>query len=86
MTDSLKMLIKLYKLEDFDLMTYGFPCQSFSAQGKRLGFEDETRGNLFFESMRIAKYKKPKFMIAENVKALTSKKMKSQAFRKVLKK
>ena len=43
------------KLEDFDLMTYGFPCQSFSAQGKRLGFEDETRGNLFFESMRIAK-------------------------------
>lgn len=58
------------KLEDFDLMTYGFPCQSFSMQGKRLGFEDEEKGNLFFESMRIAKYKKPKYMIAENVKGL----------------
>ena len=60
------------KLKDFDLMTYGFPCQSFSVQGNRLGFEDETRGNLFFESMKIAKYKKPKYMVAENVKGLIS--------------
>lgn len=60
------------KLKDFDLMTYGFPCQSFSIAGKRLGFDDETRGNLFFESMRIAKYKKPKYMVAENVKGLVN--------------
>lgn len=60
------------KLENFDLMTYGFPCQSFSVQGKRLGFKDPDKGNLFMESMRIAKYKKPKFMIAENVKGLLS--------------
>ena len=59
-------------LEDFDLMTYGFPCQSFSIQGKRLGFDDPEKGNLFFESIRIAKYKKPKIMIAENVKGLTN--------------
>lgn len=58
-------------LPDFDLMTYGFPCQSFSVQGRRLGFDDPTKGNLFFESMRIARYKKPKYMIAENVKGLT---------------
>ena len=58
------------KLEDFDVMTYGFPCQSFSLAGKKLGFDDPDKGNLFFESMRIAKYKKPKFMIAENVKGL----------------
>lgn len=57
-------------LDDFDLMTYGFPCQAFSIAGKRLGFKDETRGNLFFESMRIAEHKKPKYMIAENVKGL----------------
>ena len=44
-------------LDDFDLMTYGFPCQAFSIAGKRLGFKDETRGNLFFESMRIAEHK-----------------------------
>ena len=58
------------RLGDFDLMTYGFPCQSFSLAGKKLGFDDPDKGNLFFESMRIAKYKKPKFMIAENVKGL----------------
>lgn len=59
------------QLEDFDLMTYGFPCQSFSLAGKKLGFDDPEKGNLFFESMRIARYKKPKYMIAENVKGLT---------------
>lgn len=59
------------ELPDFDLMTYGFPCQSFSVQGKRLGFDDPERGNLFFESMRIVREKKPKYMIAENVKGLT---------------
>ncbi len=57
-------------LSDFDLMTYGFPCQSFSIAGNKLGFEDKERGNLFFESMRIAAYKQPSFMIAENVKGL----------------
>lgn len=58
------------ELPNFDLMTYGFPCQAFSVQGKRLGFDDPERGNLFFESMRITKEKKPKYMIAENVKGL----------------
>lgn len=68
-------------LKDFDLMTYGFPCQDISALGTQKGFFTEdgklTRSGLFFEAMRIAKYKKPKYMIAENVKALLSKKMKS---------
>lgn len=58
------------KIEDFDLMTYGFPCQSFSVAGKRLGFEDPEKGNLFFESMRIVRHKKPTYLIAENVKGL----------------
>lgn len=62
--------IKEEELDDFDLMTYGFPCQSFSMQGKRLGFDDPVNGNLFFESMRIVRHKKPKFLVAENVKGL----------------
>lgn len=70
------------KLRDFDLMTYGFPCQDISALGEQKGLFDEngniTRSGLFFEAMRIAKYKKPKYMIAENVRALTSKPMKQQ--------
>ena len=70
------------KLADFDLMTYGYPCQDISSLGNQKGFFDEygnmTRSGLLFEAMRIAKYKKPKYMIAENVRALTSKRMQSQ--------
>lgn len=40
------------KLADFDLLVAGFPCQSFSVAGKRLGFGD-TRGTLFFEIARV---------------------------------
>jgi DNA (cytosine-5)-methyltransferase 1 len=54
---------------DHDLLVGGFPCQAFSVAGKRLGFED-TRGTLFFEMARIAKVKKPKVILAENVKGL----------------
>ena len=59
-------------LPDFDLLTGGFPCQSFSiiAQNpKRLGVKDD-RGKLFFEMCRILRERKPKCFIAENVKGL----------------
>lgn len=52
-----------------DLITGGFPCQSFSYAGKRLGFE-ETRGTLFFELARAVKEVQPKVFMAENVKGL----------------
>jgi site-specific DNA-cytosine methylase len=35
------------ELPDFDLMTYGFPCQSFSISGKRLGLKDSEKGIFF---------------------------------------
>jgi DNA (cytosine-5)-methyltransferase 1 len=56
---------------DHDLLVGGFPCQAFSVAGKRLGFED-TQGTLFFEIARIAKVKRPKAMLLENVKGLVS--------------
>ena len=69
------------KLPDFDLMTYGFPCQDISVAGKQQGIiEGETRSGLLFEALRIAKEKKPKYMIAENVKNLVSKKFKNDFF------
>jgi len=61
--------VKAEDVPDHDLLTAGFPCQSFSVAGKRLGFED-TRGTLFFEIARIAKAKRPKVILAENVKGL----------------
>lgn len=62
-------------LEDFDLLTGGFPCQSFSVAGKGLG-ELDTRGTLFNEIIRIAEVKQPRYMMLENVKGLMSKKHK----------
>lgn len=56
-------------IPDHDILVAGFPCQSFSQAGKKLGFED-TRGTLFFEVARILKYKRPKAFMLENVKNL----------------
>lgn len=60
-------------LPDFDLFTGGFPCQPFSTVGKMLG-ELDTRGTLFYDIIRICEYKKPRFILLENVKGLLGKK------------
>jgi len=52
-----------------DIVSGGFPCQSFSYAGKKLGFED-TRGTLFFEFARAITEINPKVFIAENVRGL----------------
>jgi DNA (cytosine-5)-methyltransferase 1 len=57
------------EIPDFEFLLGGFPCQSFSAAGKRLGFMD-TRGTMFFEIERILKEKKPFGFILENVEGL----------------
>ena len=74
-------------LGDVDFVTYGFPCQDISNAGKQRGFTDKngnrTRSGLFFEALRIIEEFRPKFAIAENVKALTSKKF-ADEFKTVL--
>lgn len=64
--------------DEIDMITYGFPCQDISNAGKQKGFTDEqgnlTRSGLFFEALRIIEDVQPKIAIAENVKALVSKK------------
>ena len=62
--------INAESIPDFDVLTAGFPCQSFSVCGSKKGFDDE-RGNLFFEIMRIADKKKPEIIFLENVANLT---------------
>lgn len=57
------------KLPDFDILAAGFPCQTFSYAGKRMGFDD-TRGTLFLEIARIAAAKRPSIIFLENVKGL----------------
>ena len=55
----------------FDICLAGFPCQAFSIMGKMQGFAD-TRGTMFFEVERILKHHKPRAILLENVKQLTS--------------
>lgn len=80
-------LLKSDDVPDHDILTGGFPCQSFSivAQNpKRLGYKDETKGRLFFEMCRILRDKQPAVFVAENVKGLLSAN-KGEAFPLVLK-
>lgn len=71
-------------LSDFDLMTWGFPCQDISIAGKQKGIiQGETRSGLYYEGLRILKEKKPKYSIIENVKALTQKKFEKE-FKQIL--
>lgn len=59
--------IKEKDIPKHDILTAGFPCQAFSISGKQLGFKD-SRGTLFFDIARIAKYHLPKLIFLENVK------------------
>ena len=71
--------VKSCELPDFDILTGGFPCQSFSIVAQnpiRLGIKDE-RGMLFFEMCRVLREKQPKCFLAENVKGLLTANKKS---------
>ncbi len=62
---------QIKSLPKHDVLLAGFPCQSFSYAGKKQGF-GETRGTLFFEIMRLIDTQKPKVLILENVRGLTT--------------
>lgn len=61
---------------DFDLFTYSSPCQDFSNAGLQRGGEEGsgTRSSLLWECRKAIVAKRPKYLMLENVKALTSKK------------
>ena len=66
-------ITKIHETEipEHDILCAGFPCQSFSINGKRLAFDD-LRGNLFYQIVRIAKHHKPSLLLLENVKHILS--------------
>lgn len=52
-----------------DMVVGGFPCQSFSARGERMGLEDP-RGRLYLEVVRAMKVCQPRAVLLENVENL----------------
>lgn len=66
-------LLKEFNLKEreLDLISGGYPCQSFSYAGKKLGLDD-VRGTMFYYYAEFIKQLKPKMFFAENVKGLTT--------------
>lgn len=62
--------IKANDIPAHDVLCGGFPCQSFSKAGNRMGFDDPTKGTLFFDICRIIEFHKPKYALLENVRNL----------------
>lgn len=64
--------ININNINDFDLLVYSPPCQSFSIAGKKKGLND-IRGTLFYNALQVIHLKKPKYCIMENVDNLANK-------------
>ena len=59
------------QMRSASILCAGFPCQSFSIAGNRLGFED-TRGTIFFDIARLLKEANPPAFFLENVENLSN--------------
>ncbi|MEE9271780.1 MAG: DNA (cytosine-5-)-methyltransferase [Robiginitomaculum sp.] len=66
--DVTKVNFKKYR-DKIDIVSGGFPCQTFSYAGKKMGLED-TRGTMFYEFSRCVKEVNPKIVLGENVRGL----------------
>jgi DNA (cytosine-5)-methyltransferase 1 len=62
--------INIENIPNFDILCAGFPCQPFSIAGKKEGFDDKNKGNLFYSILKIIDIKEPNTIVLENVKNL----------------
>ncbi len=64
-----------FNIPKHDLLTYSFPCQDLSLQGKRKGLGEETRSGLLWDVQKVLirlqkENKLPKYLLMENVPAI----------------
>lgn len=59
------------EIPEHDILTGGFPCQPFSAAGKKKGIRD-ARGTLFQTIVDVVRERQPRYFVLENVKRLLS--------------
>ncbi len=64
------------EFKDCDLLTYSFPCTNISSAGRQAGMGkgSGTASSLVWECEKAIKALHPKYLLMENVKALTQKK------------
>lgn len=64
-----RSILDITKLPKCDIITAGFPCQSFSVSGHQLGLKDK-RAKVIWKLIDLISKTKPRFVLLENVKHL----------------
>lgn len=72
--DGLKRQLAAEDIDDIDIITSTFPCQTFSHAGKQRGFDDDVKGNLFDRTADMVITLKPRVLVMENVKNILARK------------
>lgn len=58
--------------DEIDVVAGGPPCQAFSTAGRRRALDDQARGSLIFEFVRLIEEIRPRAYVLENVPGLLS--------------
>lgn len=65
-----QQIAKALENEKLTCLFAGFPCQPFSKAGDRQGFDNQIKGTLFFELVKIVSKHMPTLILLENVRNL----------------
>jgi DNA (cytosine-5)-methyltransferase 1 len=71
--DITSLKFPIFQGTTIDLLTAGFPCQPFSNAGDRKGTKDP-RGQLYLRVLEAVKHYKPRVVLLENVRGITTSK------------